>query len=91
MAKPTLYDGMIHELVARGWGGSVRDGKWVGLSDFIPPAGPVTAEQFADWQIQAAGHDLDMVNNQTRRWQQKLVEIFVRHMGAEIVEASILR
>ena len=54
----------------------------------IPPSGPVSADQFVEWLILG-----DNLNPNDGRWyqhKQALHAAFVKYMGAETVEASLL-
>ncbi len=75
-----------------GWCGCIKDGKPLHVTDFIPETGPVSADQFARWLIMADGLDLDQVSSsEIRRWVRQLKAVFVKHMGADVIDASKLR
>jgi hypothetical protein len=64
----------------------------VHLRDFIPDTGSVTADQFVEWLILADGVDLNRVgSSQLKQWRRELKAVFVKHMGAEVVDAAQLR
>jgi len=89
MGGPNAFDGMMHELcVGLGWCGCVKDGKPRHVSDFIPDTGPVSAEEFARWLVQADGLDPEKLD---KAEMGRLRATFVRHMGTNIVDASTLR
>ena len=78
----------MHEVCTRfGFCGSRNDGKWRHVTQYIPDAGPVTAEEFARWVIVAEGLDHDI----EARWVKRLRSVFVKHMNADVIDASILR
>ena len=93
MGRPNAFDGMIREFCVKlGWCGCVTDGKRLHLSDFIPETGPVSADEFARWLIAAEGFDPDQLSaSERRRWIPQLREVFVKHMGAKVVDSSNLR
>jgi hypothetical protein len=92
MSRPNAFDGMLHEYCARlGWCGCVKDGKTLHVTDFIPEAGPVSAEDFAKRIIMADGLDPDTPMPEMRRWLPQLTAVFIKHMGADVVDASQLR
>jgi hypothetical protein len=94
MDRPNAFDGMMHEFcVGLGWcGGCVKDGKPLHVTDFIPETGLVSADEFARWIIMAEGLDPDQLNaSEIRRWIPQLKAVFVKHMGADVVDASNLR
>jgi len=92
MGRPNAFDGMLHEVcVSLGWCGCVKDGKPLHITDFIPETGLVSADQFARWLIMADGLDPDQPSSEIRRWIHQLRAVFVKHMGAEVVDASNLR
>ena len=66
---------------------SIKNGKPLSITDFIPETGPVSADQFARWVIMAEGHD----PGQYRRRIPQLKAVFVKHMGTDVVDASRLR
>src|SRR5262249_27468447 len=93
MRHPTKFDGMMYEFCAGlGWCGTVKDGKPVLVTAFIPDTGSVTADQFGEWLMLAEGVDLNKVESSwLKRWRRELREVFVKHMGAEVVDAEQLR
>ncbi len=95
MHRPTKLDGMMYEFGVRlGWcgTGAVKDGKPAHVTDLIPDAGPVSADQFVEWLILADGVDLNKVgSSQLKRWRRELKAVFVKHMGADVVDAAQLR
>lgn len=86
------YNSLMHEVcVQRGWCGGIVDDKPSHVEDFIPATGTVSAAQFVDWLFLADGVD---PNEAPEKWQSHkdgLVAAFVRHMGADVVEASRLK
>ncbi|WP_145609444.1 hypothetical protein [Nitrospirillum amazonense] len=86
------FNALIHEVcVGRGWCGSVVDNQPRHVSMFIPESGPVTADQFVDWLFLAEGIDL---LEDVSKWQphkDALRDIFIRHMGADVVDAHKLK
>jgi hypothetical protein len=54
MAHPNAFDGMMHEFCVKlGYCGGEKDGKRLHVTHFIPETGPVSADQFARWLIEA--------------------------------------
>ena len=93
MGRPNAFEGMMHEFCVRlGWCGCVKDGKPLHVTDFIPETGPVSAEEFARWLIMGDGLDPDQLSrSEIRRWMSQLKAVFVKHMAADVVDASKLR
>jgi hypothetical protein len=93
MGHPNSFDGMMHEFCVKlGYCGCVKDGKRLHVSDFIPETGPVSADQFARWLIAADGFDPDRFSTSDfSRKIRQLSAVFIRHMGANVVDASNLR
>ena len=93
MGRPNSFDGMMHEFcVGLGWCGCVKAGKPLHVTDFIPETGPVSADQFARWLIIADGLDPEeLCASELRRWLPQLAAVFVKHMGADVIDASKLR
>jgi hypothetical protein len=89
MGRPNAFDGMMHEFcVGLGWCGCVKDGKPSHVTDFIPETGPVSAGEFARWLIMADGLDPDRLSAAEIG---RLKAVFVKHMGADVIDASNLR
>lgn len=93
MGRPNAFDGMLDELcVGLGWCGTVKHGEVLHVTRYVPEEGLVTAEEFAAWIIQSDGIDVDSVSNaQWNRWMGQLKTVFVKHMGADTVDAGQLR
>lgn len=93
MSHPNAFDGMMHEFcVGLGWCGSVKDGRLLHVTDFIPKTGRVSADEFARWLIMADGLDPDQLSpSEIRRWMPQLRAVFVKHMGTDVIDASRLR
>jgi hypothetical protein len=89
MGRPNAFDGMMHQFcVELGWCGGERDGKRLHVSDFIPETGLVSADEFARWLVTAEGLTPDQLS---RSELDQLEDVFVKHMGASLVEVSKLR
>jgi hypothetical protein len=92
MGRPNAFDRMLHEFCVRfGFCGCVKDGKPLHITDFIPETGPVSADQFARWLIMADGLDPDEPSAEIRRWIHQLKAVFLKHMGAQLIDVSNLR
>lgn len=86
MGKPTRFDGLLHDLcVGLGFCGCVSDeGEARDVTRLIPASGEVTAEQFADWVIQAdwpRGYDDPEFAAFRQKWLKTIAQRFVKHMG----------
>jgi hypothetical protein len=92
MGRPNAFDEMLREFCIKlGWCGGVKDGKPVYVIDFIPETGPVSADEFVRWLIMADGLDPDQLSAaQINRWIPELKAVFVKHMGADVIDASNL-
>jgi hypothetical protein len=84
MGRPNAFDGMMSEYCGLGYCGSVKDGEALHVTDFIPETGPVTAAQFTRWLLVAEGFEPDEFN------VRDLSGVFIKHMGADVVDASRL-
>ena len=83
--RPNKFDDMIYEFCAgHGFCGSVLNGRLSHVSDFIPQVGMVSADEFVRWILKAEG--LEAYNN-----TKSLKAIFIKHMGADKVDAKDLR
>jgi hypothetical protein len=86
------FDVLMNEVcVDIGWCGRTIDGHPSHATDYIPESGPVTADQFVDWLFLADGMD---PSGDLAKWQKhkdRLRDAFVRHMGSQVVDASLLK
>jgi len=85
----TGYDALMQEVcVEWGYCGCIKDDQALHVDLFIPPDGPVSADQFVEWVFLA-----DNLNPNLRpeSHRKALCEAFVKHMGGNIVEAKLLR
>jgi hypothetical protein len=88
----TPYGLLMHDVCVE-WGfcGCVREGRLLHVDFIIPREGPVTADQFVEWVFLA---DNLNPNHEPERWERHKDAIraaFVKHMGAETVDARTLR
>lgn len=85
-------DALMDEIcVGLGFCGCIKDGKPLHVAQFIPSKGPVTADQFAEWVFLA--DDMNP-SSEPKNWENlrdKIKRAFVRHMGAEVVDAKRLK
>ena len=82
----------MHEVcVERGWCGSIVNGEPCHVDHFIPEAGPVSANQFVDWLLMAEGIDTNAEPEKWHEHQEVLRDAFVRHLGSEAVDTSVLK
>lgn len=80
MPKPNKFDGMMHEIcVGMGFCGQ-------SLRGLIPASGEVSAEEFIEWVFEAE----DMKEIDRMSFRKTLMEIFIKHMGSQEVDASQL-
>lgn len=90
MDRNTPYDALLHEIcVGLGFCGSVANGEALHVDQFIPESGPVSADQFVNWVFRAEG--MDPEGDDALKHAQSVREAFVRHMGANVVDAVILK
>lgn len=61
------------------------------MDDFIPASGTISAAQFVKWLFLADGVDPTMDLEKWQSHKDGLMAAFVRHMGADVVEASRLK
>ena len=83
------YDALMHEAcVVWGFCGCIKQEQPMHVDLIIPPSGPVSADQFVEWLVLA-----DNLNPNDGKWSQQkqaLRAAFVKYMGAETVDASLL-
>lgn len=83
------FDTLMHAVcVGYGFCGSIQDDKPVHVTDYLPECGQVSADQFVEWLFLAEGLRQDLAPLRHRR---ALRGLFVEHMGAEAVDASLLQ
>ena len=88
----TGFDALMHDVCVE-WGfcGCIKHGRPLHVMWFIPSYGPVSADQFVEWVFLADGQN---PNSKPERWQKykDLIKAsFIKHMGAEVVNAKRLR
>lgn len=92
MTDRAPYDALMHEVcVGLGWCGSTVNGQPRHVNDYLPDSGPVTADQFVDWLLEAEGFAPTDHPERVKRWRKQLLPVFVKHMGGEVVDASKLK
>jgi hypothetical protein len=86
------YESLMHEVcVEKGWCGGIIDGKPAHVDDFIPDSGHVTAEQFVHWLFRAEGLGPFDELAKRQKYMAGLKNAFIRHMGTDVVDASMLK
>lgn len=82
------YDALLHEVcVGYGYCGCMKEGKSIHVDDFIPSEGPVTADQFVEWVFLADNRNPNLGPDSHKR---AIRDAFVKHMGAEVIDAKLL-
>ncbi len=71
--------------VSLGYCGSVKDGRSLQVTDLIPSAGVLTADDFASLVFLAEGLDPASKNN-----REEIVKAFIHHMGPDGVDVMHL-
>lgn len=89
MKRSSGYNTLMGEVCTdMGFCGGVVNGRPLHVDMFVPASGPVTADQFVAWLLEAEGMTrLDEV----KRHKAALRTAFVRHMGSEVVDAAMLK
>ncbi|HEV2746109.1 MAG TPA: hypothetical protein VGW34_02280 [Allosphingosinicella sp.] len=92
MAEPSGFDALMHRLCAGlGFCGGRAGDEPVHVTDFIPMEGMVTADEFVDLVFLGDGMDPQVDRERWEPIRSRIREAFVEHMGAEAVEAPLLR
>jgi hypothetical protein len=92
MSRNPRYNALMHEVcVGKGWCGGIVDGEPSHIDDFIPDTGSVSADQFVDWLFAADGVDPLTEPAKWKEHKDGLRDAFIRHMGADVVDASALK
>lgn len=90
--EPTGYGALMDQVcVGLGFCGSIKHGRPLYVDLLIPPTGPVTADQFVEWVFLADDMNPDEEPERWQRCKHAIRGAFVKHMGAEIVDATRLR
>jgi len=76
--------------MGHGYCGSLQDGGFLHVTNFIPKQGQVTAEQFVDWLFIAEGNNW-LGNAMAMRHRETLRQFFIVHMGSDVVDARRLQ
>lgn len=86
------FDALWDDLCA-GWGycGTVKNGKAICVTDFIPERGLVTADQFVDWVFLGDAMEPDAHTGMWQPHKDAIKASFIKDMGGEAVDASRLR
>ena len=88
------FDGLMDEVcVGLGFcgSGSRRAGTHLHVTKFIPEEGDISADLFVEWLFLADRYDPNAHPDQSLRLKGQLRRAFVKHMGAEVVDAKLLR
>ena len=92
MTANTAYDALMDEIcVGLGVCGCIKDGRPSHVRQFIPSRGPVTADQFAEWVFLADDMNPYAEPKSWENLKEKIKRAFIRHMGAEVVDARVLK
>ena len=92
MAAEPGYDALMHDVcVVWGFCGCTKHGIPLHVDLFIPPRGPVTADQFVEWVFLADNQNPNLNPERWERHKAAIKDAFVRHLGAQIVDASRLQ
>jgi hypothetical protein len=90
MPKPNIETLMYAICVNHGFCGGLHGEKFVRATDFVPPRGTVTADDFVDWIFLAEGVRW-LGDPVAMRYRERLRSHFIAHMGSSIVDARRLR
>jgi hypothetical protein len=91
-AGETGFDALMHDICVE-WGfcGCIKDGRPLHVTWFIPSRGPVRADQFVEWVFLADGLNPNSEPERRQKCKDLIRAAFIRHMGAEVVDAKQLR
>jgi hypothetical protein len=83
------YDALLNELARLGFCGSVIDDEPSHVDFLLPRQGTVRAETFADLVLQAEGFDPH--GAEAVQFRRPIRNAFIRHMGTNEVDVSLLK
>jgi hypothetical protein len=92
MKVKNRFDSLMHAVcVVHGYCGGMHGDKFMHVTDFIPQAGDVTADQFVKWVFLAEyKNENERMSPKWDRHRQTIRHHFVEHMGSDVVDASQL-
>ena len=76
--------------VEHGWCGGIKDGQSLQVDMFIPDAGKVTSDQFAEWLCRADNLE-PAAYLRYEQLKETVRGAFIRFLGAEAVDVTALR
>lgn len=85
MGKSTKFDGLLHKLCV-GWGFCGGDKR---ATDLLPPAGSITASEFADFVLHAEG--AQPLDSLWQDWHEKIAKEFLQIYGHEPIDVADLK
>ncbi|KCZ94460.1 hypothetical protein [Hyphomonas johnsonii] len=86
MKDNSNFSALMHAVcVGLGYCGSVKDGRTLHVTDLLPAAGMLSAEDFASCVFLAEGMAPD-----TKNHREEIMQAFVQHMGADRVDVMHL-
>jgi hypothetical protein len=88
----TNFELLLKEICVK-WGycGCFKLDSSIHVTLFIPSYGPVTADQFVEWVLLADDINPNVESPQSDRTREGIRSAFLRHMGAETVDATELK
>lgn len=92
MRSNAAYDALLARVcVGLGFCGCLKEGTPLHVDAFIPPTGPVTADQFVEWVLLADNMNPNTEEPRLVELKRRIRDAFVENMGAEVVDATLLR
>lgn len=91
--KPTDFEGLAYKMCVQ-YGlcnPSFIRGEPRELSDYIPTTGTVSAAQYIEGLLMVSGFDPVTQQDVFRESKEMYRSVFVKHMGADAVDASLFR
>lgn len=92
MTEDRGFDALMERVcVGLGFCGCIKRERPLHVTDLIPESGPVTADQFTEWVFLADNQNPNVTSPSWLKIKGRVREAFVACMGAEEVDASVLR
>jgi hypothetical protein len=89
---PSPFESLLWDICANlGFCGGLVKGEPTHVSDLLPAAGSISAEEFANFAMRAEGDWPIADDARLGRWRERLQAKFIEHLGAPVVPVATLK